>query len=932
MSKPLRVHTLAKELGVPSKEIIAKCRAEGIDLKNHMAAISVGLAESIREWFSAGADVTTIEEAPPVDLEKVRKARKIRHEATSDEEGSSVAVAEEDESESETADESVDDAAESEAVETEAPTATTIAASAPVDAPAGEALVDTPIAEDALSAATAEAPPEAAEAEETQEQLAAAAAEGSEGPPEAAPPTPPEPPKPATPLGPRGPQLVPKPAELQGPRVVRIEAPEPVFRPRPRPASPAAQGPMSGDFSRTGGAGGTTGPRRPGPGRGRGREEDKDGKSKLRSPRKQGKASDVTTERLREWRDQDLIERKERLKSVTGHGLRDRRAAERRRQTSSSSSAGTAPRKGEIEITTPIILKEFCAAVGVPFTQLMRPLIEHTGKMMTINQSIDAETAELLALDLGLTIKIAKARSGLEKLQDEAAQRERNHLQSRPPVVAMLGHVDHGKTSLLDRIRRENVAKGEAGGITQHIGAYRVDRGDWHVAFLDTPGHEAFTSMRARGANMTDVVVLVVAADDGIMPQTLEAINHAKAAGVSIVVALNKIDLPGVDINRIYGQLAEHELTPTEWGGETDVIKTSATTGAGVDDLIAHLSTLSEILELKADPTVPAVATVIESQQREGRGATATVLVREGTLKVGQTIVCGPGAGRVRALLDHKGKMVKEAGPATPVEVVGLDALPSTGDTLYVVDDLSRAKDVAAEVASQRREQARAVIAKPTTLEDLLRSDQESQVPDLNIIVRADGQGSVESLVAKLREFPSEKARLNILQAAVGAITEADVVLAQASKAVIIGLHIVAEDRARQLADQVGVEIRLYRIIYEVLDDVEKALEGLLEPERHQETRGKVEVREVFNISRIGTVAGCYVLDGVVGRNHHVRLIRDGRIVVDDAALNSLKRFKDDAKEVRAGFECGIKIEGYDDIKPGDIIEAFEIVEVAQKL
>ncbi len=584
-------------------------------------------------------------------------------------------------------------------------------------------------------------------------------------------------------------------------------------------------------------------------------------------------------------------------------------------------------------MTVPIAMKDFCAAVGTPFTVVSRKLTEHTGQLWTINQSLNGEMVELLALELGLAVTLQRARTGYERLQDEFTEREHGHLQPRPPVVAMLGHVDHGKTSLLDAIRKARVAEGEAGGITQHIGAYRIDRGDWHVTFVDTPGHQAFTAMRARGADLTDVVVLVVAADDGVMPQTIEAMNHARAAGVPIVVALNKMDLPGVDLNRLYAQLAEHDLTPTEWGGTTDVIKTSAVTGQGIDDLIAHLSTLSELLELKADSSVPARATVIEAQMREGQGVVAQVLVREGTLRPGQFTVCGPGAGRVRSLLNDLGQSVKEALPGTPVEVTGLDAMPVAGDMLYQVESLSRAKDIAQEVKQQRRTDAlqSASAPKPRTLEALVRG-VESEVVELPLIIRADVQGSVEVLRSAIESLPTDKGRTQLLQVAVGTITEADVHLAKASGALIMGFHVVAEERARQLAEQLGVEIRLYRVIYEMLDDLRKALSGLLEPEMHEEQRGVAEVRQVFHVTRVGTIAGCYVTDGVVQRNHKVRLVRDGRIIVEKASIDSLKRFKDDAKEVRAGMECGVKLESFDDVKPGDILQSFELIEVPQEI
>ncbi len=915
MAKTLRVHMLAKELGVPSKEIIAKCRAEGIELKNHMSTISIGLAESIREWFSAGEDVTSIETAERVNLEKVRKRKAARKKA-------------------EAADEGKDAREAATAVATaEAPEEGSQASSAVADVPATteetpaapEAPADQPAA---AEASETESPPETQRLEPAQPAVKSGpeptkpAADESAGSPEQPQPVKPaaaaEPPKPPEVIKPAGPQVVPKPAELRGPRVVRVEAPETVPRPRPRSTSGPRRVGIPADE-----------PVIPARGRGRGKGREKEPvPHRGRSPRRHGRGSDVM-ERIREWHEQDVLERKERLASATGHGLRARKRVGER---PGGGAAPTVQRKREIELETPASVKAFCTASGVPYAVVSRKLIEQTGKLYRINDMLDAETAELLALDLGLTIKVKEEKSPLDELKARFEALERKHLQPRPPVVTMLGHVDHGKTSLLDAIRKTNVAAKEAGGITQHIGAYRVSQKGWDVTFLDTPGHEAFTAMRARGAHLTDVVVLVVAADDGVMPQTVEAINHAKAAGVPIVVALNKVDLPGVDVNRIYGQLAEHGLTPSEWGGDTDVIKTSAATGEGIKELLEHLSTLAELLDLKADPTIPARATVIEAKVAEGRGPVATVLVREGTLRPGATVVCGPAHGRVRSLLDDRGQRVRQATPGTPVEVLGLDTVPDTGDELYQVKSTQEAKRIAEFVREQRRQKQLAATAKPQTLEELLKSSDESEVPELAVIVKADNVGTLEAVTGKLREFPDDKARLRLLHAGVGAVTEADVDLARASRAVIVGFYVTADEGARRRAEEAGVEIRTYRVIYELLEDMHKALEGLLEPEQKVEQRGRAEVRQIFHVSRVGTVAGCLVVDGTIARSHRVRLVRDGRVVLEDAGIASLKRFKDDVREVRAGMECGIKIEGYDDVKPGDVIEAFEYVEVAQKL
>ncbi len=936
MASTLRVHTLAKELGVPSKVIISKCRAEGIELKNHMAALSIGLAESIREWFTTGDDITSVEIADPIELEKVRKEPPAPSPEQDDE-----FLAEIEPTTAETAEETQPAAPETDetptafAAESEAPaTETAVAEAEPpaaddIEPPATEVpplLAEVP-SEAPTEAPEAETPPEAPAEQDAVEQRPAATAAEPTAPtePETAPTTPPETTLPsAEEVRPAGPQLVPKPAELQGPRVVRIEAPEPHRPPRPRPRPAAARAPTTDEPP-------SSSPRRGRPGRG-GRTDEAEARGKARSPRRHGSAADVD-QRVREWRDQDLIERRERLASATGHGLQRRRAAERRRQATVQSGSSASPRKDPVSIATPIAIKDFCAAVGVPFALISKKLMEHTGRLWTINQSLDSEQAELLGIDIGVPIQVEKTLTAYEQLREDFSQRELENLQFRPPVVAMLGHVDHGKTSLLDRIRQTHVAAGEAGGITQHIGAYRIDSGDWHVTFVDTPGHEAFTAMRARGANLTDVVVLVVAADDGVMPQTIEAINHAKAAGVQIVVALNKIDLPGADLNRIYSQLSEHGLVPSEWGGDTDVIKTSATAGTGIDELLAHLSTLSDLLELRADASVPAHATVIEARLVEGQGIVAQVLVRQGTLQTGQTIVCGPGSGRVRAMRDDRGKPLKKALPGTPVAVSGLDELPEAGDDLYVVPNLSTAKTIAEEVRETRRqsELAAASAPKPRSLEALVLGD-DSEIPQLTVILKADTQGSIEVLLKSLEQFPDEKVRVNPLHTGIGAISEADVNLAKAAKAMIIGFHVVAEDRARQLADQLGVELRLYRVIYEILEDIEKSLTGMLEPEQREEVRGKAEVRQVFHISRVGTIAGCYVTDGTIHRNHRARLVRDGVVIAEGRPLASLKRFKDDAREVRAGFECGIRLADFNDVKIGDVIEAYEVVEVAQQL
>jgi len=973
LAEKLRVHNLAKELGVKSKDIIAKCQAEGLDIKNHMSTLSAGLAATIREWFSEGSHTTTVEVAERVDLEKVRAKRRVRKTTTKKPKTTKAAKQPKTKAEpepaaapaAETAEPAekvaappeepaapaakVEQAEPAEQAQAEQVPATAEAKTAAVaEAPAPEPQVaeqaEAPPAaegpEAAERAVVAEAPaePEEAPAEEPSQAPAQVAEAPAEAPPEPAKPAaPPEPPKPEK-IVPAGPQNIPAPARVQGPQIVRIEAPEPL--PPPRPRGPSRPGARRGE--------GVLPP--PGlppvaPGkRGRGKPGDvheeagerpaRRGKHRVH-PRRSSRVYEVG-EHLREWRDRDLIERRERLDAAAGRGGPPRRALEGRAPVRPTVPA----KKTKVRVSEPIVVKEFCAAIGEPFNRVFPKLVEH-GTMVRINDTISSDVAELVALEFGVELEVVKARSALDRLKEQFAQRKRDKLVPRPPVVTFLGHVDHGKTSLLDAIRQTRVAEGEYGGITQHIGAYRLDRDGLSVTFLDTPGHEAFTAMRARGAQMTDVVVLVVAADDGVMPQTVEAINHAKAADVTIVVALNKIDLPNVDVSRVYGQLAEHGLVPQQWGGDTDVIHTSAVTGEGVDELVEHLATLSEVLELRADPTGPACGTVIEAEMREGVGVVARLLVQDGTLHNGDVLVCGPGFGRVRAMRDDRGRLIDKAGPGTPVEVAGLDELPDAGDQFYDVGDLRWAKQIAEEVRRERREATLVQMRRPRTLEDLMGQREAGTVPELNVILRADVQGSVEVLKSTLGELPTEEVKLNILHAGVGAITESDVLLAEASDAIIVGFHVVPDSGARRLAEEKGVQIRLYRVIYELTDDIRKALEGMLAPVQREETRGRAEVRETFNVSHVGVVAGCYVTEGLIARSHYVRVIRDGRIILpseDDVAkghhrqIASLRRFKDDVREVRAGLECGIKVADFDDVKVGDVIEAYELVEEARRL
>jgi translation initiation factor IF-2 len=586
------------------------------------------------------------------------------------------------------------------------------------------------------------------------------------------------------------------------------------------------------------------------------------------------------------------------------------------------------PRRSHAAIEPPITVRSLSEAIGIKANELIGKMKFGLGlNVNNINSAIEDVTAQMLAMEFGVELEVVHPRTAEDEMLESLQVSEPANLVPRPPVITILGHVDHGKTSLLDRIRKTNVVESESGGITQHIGAYQIEHNGQKIAFVDTPGHEAFTAMRARGANVTDIVVLVVAADDGVMPQTMEAIAHAKAAEVPVVVALNKIDLPNVDttsnISKIYSELAQQGLNPEEWGGDTPVIKTSTHTGQGIDDLLETLEALAELHELKADPTRAATGTCLEASISEGRGVIATVLVQEGTLRVGDVLVCGDGYGRVRALFNDKGRTVPEAGPSTPVEISGLDVVPTAGETFVVVDDIARAREIA-ETRRGRARVAAQIDRQAVTLENLYSRMAEQKVKSLNLILKADVQGSLEALIKELEKLENAEVPVRVLLKGVGGISESDILLADASQAIVIGFRVAPEDRAVTLADEKKIEIRRYDIIYQVTDEIRKAIEGMLVPEIKEVHLGRAVVRQVFKISRVGTVAGCFVTQGTVERSSKVRLIREGREIYK-GSLEALKRFKDDAKEVREGFECGIKIANFDDVKVDDVIEAYRI-------
>jgi len=879
-----RVYILARELGVKSAAIVKKCQDEGLDVKNHMSVISAGLAATIREWFSEGENITTVEMSEKVDLEKVRvkKEKKARPKPPAKKTKAQKAKA----AEPDTKRAKAADVAEPDLTEQET-------AAAELDVSSGTAVV------------TEEPPP-------AEEQIA----EVPEPEPE------PEP----EPILPAGPILEkPEPARLSGPQVVRVEAPEPLRRPRPRARArydaPVTEPLMYSqqereEFTQAPGKLKKQSPRRY-KDRTHGRRAVERDVEVVRKPKPAGR-----------WRQRDIEERRARLDAAGGEGLRSRPV--RKIATKSKQKAAVPVRPKRAVVSEPITVKDLSAVLAIKSADIILRLVQQ-GIMATANQVISSDVAELVALEFDTELVVEHKSTLEEQIRTVFVNRQKKNLQKRAVVAAMLGHVDHGKTSLLDKIRSTHIAAAEAGGITQHIGASEITWDNKRVTFIDTPGHEAFTAMRARGANMTDVVVLVVAADDGVMPQTIEAIAHSKAANVPIIVALNKMDLPGCDVNRVYSQLAEQELTPAEWGGQTEVVKTSAVTGEGIDDLLESLDYVAELLELEADSTIPATGWVVEAKMSAQRGPVATLLIKEGRLKKGQVVLAGGTYGRVKMLKNSYGKNIKTASSSMPVEITGLGDVPQAGDRFYCLDDINLAKAAAEENQIHSRERSLAERTQ-VTLDNLFSQIEAGKTESLDLIIRADVQGSVDVLKKYLSELSTDEVKVNILHAAPGGITEGDVVLAEASNAIIIGFNVVSEEHAAKIAESKGVEIRLYNVIYRITEDLQKSMVGLLEPEETENSLGRAVVRTTFKISRIGTVAGCYVSSGHVSKSAKMRLIRDNIVLKDELGIESLKHFKDDVREVRAGLECGIKIAGFDDVKVDDVLEFYEIVKVARTL
>ena len=933
-----RIFEIAKELDIKSKAIVEKCHAEGIPtdvIKNHMSSVSIGLEQTIREWFASESEGeenphTAVEQAEKVDIDRVRTKKAAKKSSTpddgdddsGDEPGTTTAVA-------------------------EPPKATRAkpAAAAPAPEPEPEepkapAAVRMPAGLSATPATPAQ--PKDEPKQDSAKQVAQSPQQGNNGtggvvrppaPDIKGPSTPPLmniPTRPKT-ITPAGPQLEKKEQiKLSGPKVVRVEAPEQVEAPRRRPPRGPGGAPGGGGGGYGGGgAGAGAGGGAPFEGRPPRGAGGPGGNARRRGgDRRQGQ--DVSEGRG--WTQADLAEREARLQRSGGY------LKQRQQQMRSSANAAQTPAKigGKVTITAPFSIKDLSAATGVKGADIVKKLFMQ-GVMATINSGIDSEKAQEIMIDWDIELEVTEAKNAEQQVAEQFAERDRKDERPRGPIVTILGHVDHGKTSLLDRIRNANVAEGEAGGITQATSAFRVPVGtgdnEKYITFIDTPGHEAFTAMRSRGANVTDIVVLVVAADDGVMPQTIESISHAKAAGVPIIVALNKIDKEQAtdgNIQRILGQLAEHGLNPTDWGGNTEIVRTSATKGIGIQDLLEILDLQAEVLELKSDFAGQAQGTVIEARPEGGRGNVANILVQEGQLSVGDFIVMGRAFGRVRDITDDRGNKLKTVLPPLPVQISGINELPDAGDKFYCVGSLKEAE----KAADQRRERERETqLSQPKlTLDNMFSQIADRDLKEILVVLKADVQGSVDVLKSEIEKVGNEEVKVRVIHNAVGGITESDILLAEASKAIIIGFNVIANSKGRSLAESKGVEIRNYQVIYHIVEDMKKAVEGLLTPDIRQEVLGHAEVRQVFKVSKVGAIAGCYVTDGVVQRDAFIRVTRNDVIVEDNRKLEQLKRFKDDAKEVRSGMECGMKIVGYDDIKEGDVLECYKNIEVARKL
>ena len=894
----IRVYELATKLGLDNKEIVDKLNQAGIEVKNHMSALEEEVALKFESSQSHQADAAPVDETVEVKVKEerigsglIRRRRKTvaKEEPVAEEpvvaaeEPASVVASEPE------AEESAPSTGEVVPQEADAPVekAKDADESAAVVEAAAEVSDEAPGATEAVAAEAEEMPEKAAAVKKKSKKDSNSTAKIL------------------------GRVELPKPAERprrQPAAADKGKRPAPGSRPdRPaRPARPAAP--------RTAGAPGAPGapmvPDVPSEKEGRSKKKKKGGReadnarSEAGGPRRKSKREVYEPDRNERYR----------------KGRKANRPAKKTEITQSKAI------KRKIRITDVITIGELAKRMGVKANDLIKELMRQ-GQMVTINHPLDFESAAILAAEFGYEVENVAfdedtilAHSSLDEKVDDDEKQE-----PRPPVITIMGHVDHGKTSLLDAIREAKVTEGEAGGITQHIGAYDVDLDGRKMTFLDTPGHEAFTAMRARGAEITDIVVLVVAADDGAMPQTREAINHSKAAGVPIIVAVNKIDKPGANPDKVMQELSELELLPEDWGGETIYVNVSAKEHTNIDKLLEMILLQAEVLELKANPNKHAQGAVVEARLDKGRGPVTTVLVQKGTLKVGDPIVAGLHYGRVRSMTNDRGQAVDSAGPSFPVEVTGLTGVPEAGESFHAVEDEKTAKDVAQHRQHKIREAELARSSK-VSLEELYARIQEGDVKELKVIVKADVQGSAEAVSGTLTKLSTDACRLIVIHSGVGGITETDISLASASDAIVLGFNVRPAPKASGLAELEGVDIRLYNVIYDAVNDIKDAMEGLLAPTLKEVDLGRAEVREAFNVTKVGTVAGCYVVSGKIVRNAHARLLRDD-VVIWTGKMSSLRRFKDDVKEVNNNYECGIGLENYNDVKPGDIIEAYEIKE-----
>ena len=978
MAKKSRVHELAKELGLTNKEAVDLCVKLGIDVKNHSSSVEEAQADRVRRRAERDGLVRDVqpEEPKPVKKAAAKKAAPKKTAEGADESGDDAPVKKTAAKKSaakkapakKAASTKVDD--ESSTVEE-----TPVIAVEPVAAVAPAAPVVEPVAPVVEPVVVTEQPVASAPPDSTgsMSRVISSGRPTPGMPPRATPPPaspsrplppgmppsmPPRPGSPAVPgaRGPVGRPSIPPPPRPMSPDGRRIPPPPgsarpsgPGVRPGPRPGGPGGPGmrpgmrpggpggpggrgpggpggrgpggpggrgpggpggrpgfggPRPGGPGGAGGPGGGRGPGGPGggpggPGGGPGRGPGGRPNGQRRAPRKKSRA--------RRRREFDELEPQ---------------------YTSYTASNAPVP-EGTIIIERGVSAQEFAPKLNRTAADVVRFLLEH-GEMVTATMTLGDEQMELFALEVGADILLVdpgqQEEMELQALFDDSDDEDEAAQQARPPVITVMGHVDHGKTTLLDRIRSANVVAGEAGGITQHIGAYQVHKNGNPITFIDTPGHAAFTKMRARGAQVTDIVVLVVAADDGVMPQTIEAINHAKSADVPIIVAVNKIDKDNADPQRVLSQLSEYELVPESWGGDTIVVEMSAMQNLGVDDLLDQLNVVAELENLTANPTGRAKGIVLEANLDIGRGPVATVLVDKGQLKVGDPVVAGAAWGKVRALINDRGEQVKEAGPSSPVQVLGLSAVPQAGDEFRVAPDEKTARTVA-EAREQRfrvlNQRGDARVQRGVKLEDIFTQIQAGEVATLNLVIKADVHGSLEAVSESLRKLERDEVKLAFVHRGVGGVTENDITLAAATNATLIGFNVRPDRKARDLAESEGVEIRTYEVIYKLLEDIERAMLGLLAPEFEEVVTGEAEVREIFRVPKIGAIAGCFIRTGVITRGTKVRFLRDGTIIWK-GSINSLRRFKDDVKEVREGFECGIGLSDFQDLKQGDLIETFE--------